>query len=591
MNKRALLLVSILIHVLLMSSAEAATPQPGWWWNTSEPGRGYFIEVTGGAFYTGSFLYDNNGNPIWFATGPGQTTSSGFSGGLGTYSGGQSLTGSYKAPTGPTSAGQASFSFSDASHGTIAWPGGTVPIVRYEINPADHSLSQPANTFQPETGWWWNEAEGGRGFSIEVQGNNMFIAGFMYRADGNPVWYVSAGTMTTPQVYQGTWIEYADGQAMGGVFKPAAIKNPNVGAVSVVFSSTTTAMLTLPDGRQIPLKRYSFSPSAPITLPQAGNPSGTYPVPAEAEAEDVSSPDHWVGTGTAASCTADAFIQAVALGGRIRFNCGTSPLTITLARPAKVFNNKPDIVIDGGGLITLSGGSTTRILYMNTCDQNQVWTTSHCQDQDHPHLTVQNITFSNGNSTRETQYDGGGAIWVRGGRLKVVNSRFINNTCASTGPDVGGAAIRVFSQYQGLPVYVVRSTFGGGAGYGNSCANGGGISSIGVSWSIYNSLFSHNRAVGNGGNPASAGTPGGGSGGAIYNDGNYMKLALYGTLVENNEVSAYGSAIFFVTNDHSGVIHIENSTLRNNTGGSWYPLPGVSMHSDTEQEIINSVLQ
>ena len=591
MNRTVFLLASILSHAVLLTPAEAATPQSGWWWNASEPGRGYFIEATNGAFYTGSFLYDGTGNPIWFATGPGQTTSSGFSGVLGTYGGGQTLTGSYRTPTGPTSAGQASFSFSDASHGTILWPGGTVPIVRYEINPAAHSLSQPANIFRPETGWWWNEAEGGRGFAVEVQGNDMFIAGFMYRSDGSPVWYVSAGTMTTSQVYQGTWTEYANGQAMGGAFKPATVKNANVGAVSMVFSSTTTAVLTLPDGRRISLKRYRFSSSIPTTLPQAGNPSGTHPVPTEAEAEDVSAPDHWVGTGSPSSCSADAFIQTVALGGKIRFNCGTDPLTITLTRPAKIFNNKPDVVIDGGGLVTLSGGGTTRILYMNTCDQNQVWTTSHCQDQDHPHLTVQNITFSNGNSTSETQYDGGGAIWVRGGRFKVVNSRFFSNTCASTGPDVGGAAIRVFSQYHGLPVYVVRSTFGGAPGYGNSCANGGGISSIGVSWSVYNSLFSYNRAVGSGGNPAAGGTPGGGSGGAIYNDGNYMKLALYGTLIENNEVNAYGSAVFFVTNDHSGVIHIENSTLRNNTGGSWYPLPGVSMHSDTRQEIINSVLQ
>ncbi len=116
---------------------------------------------------------------------------------------------------------------------------------------------------------------------------------------------------------------------------------------------------------------------------------------------------------------------------------------------------------------------------------------------------------------------------MRGGRFKVVNCRFFNNVCASLGPDVGGAALRVFSQSGGLPVYVVNSTFGGAPGYGNVGANGGGISSIGVSWSIYNSLFSYNRAIGNGANPAQAGTPGGGSGGAIYNDGNTMTLALW----------------------------------------------------------------
>ena len=329
----------------------------------------------------------------------------------------------------------------------------------------------------------------------------------------------------------------------------------------------------------------------PQVGPAAGNPAGSYPVPAEAAAEDVSSPNHVVGSGTPGSCTAEVFIQAVAQGGKITFNCGPDPLTITLSRPAKVFNDKPDVVIDGGGLITLSGGGATRILYMNTCDQNQVWTTSHCDNQAQPRLTVQNLTFIDANSKNESTYDGGGAIWVRGGRFKVVNSRFFNNVCASLGPDVGGAAIRVFSQYQGLPVYVVRSTFGGAADYGNIGANGGGISSIGVSWSIYNSLFSYNKAIGSGGNPAQAGTPGGGSGGAIYNDGNTMTLALYGTLIEHNEVNAYGSAIFFVSNNHTGTLHIEDSVLRNNIGGSWYTLPGISMFSDTIQQIINSTIQ
>jgi hypothetical protein len=129
-----------------------------------------------------------------------------------------------------------------------------------------------------------------------------------------------------------------------------------------------------------------------------------------------------------------------------------------------------------------------------------------------------------------------------------------------------------------------------GDGTPQSCT-GGGISSIGVSWTLINCLFSYNRAIGNGGNPAQPGTPGGGSGGAIYNDGNTMTLALYGTRIEYNSVNAYGSAIFFVSNDHTGTIHIENSVILNNSGGSWYTLPGISMHSDTKQEIINSTIE
>lgn len=330
----------------------------------------------------------------------------------------------------------------------------------------------------------------------------------------------------------------------------------------------------------------------PADGPPAGNPYGSCPIPPEAAPVDVSNPDRVVGTGTPASCTADDFIAAVAHGGKITFNCGPDSVIITLNRPAKVFNDSlPDIVLDGAGLITLSGGGNSRILYMNTCDPNQHWTTSQCQDQDHPRLTVQNLTFIDANSKNENQYDGGGAIWVRGGRFKVINSRFFNNVCANVGPDVGGAAVRVFSQYQGLPVYVVNSTFGGNDTLGNVGANGGGISSIGVSWTVLNSLFAYNRVIGNGANPADPGTPGGGSGGAIYNDGNTMTLTVCGTVLEHNQVNAHGSAIFFVTNDHTGNIVVRNSVIRNNIGGTWHRLPGISMHDDTPYDTTGSSLQ
>jgi hypothetical protein len=332
--------------------------------------------------------------------------------------------------------------------------------------------------------------------------------------------------------------------------------------------------------------------SNPFDGVPAGNPNGNSPIPTEASLEDITNPDIIIGDGTPESCTAQVFIDAVAKGGKIVFNCGSEPITITLNEPAKIVNDaNPDIVIDGGGLITLSGNNQTRILYMNTCDPDQVWTTDHCENQESPRLTVQNITFANGDSTNETEYDGGGAIWVRGGRFKVVNCRFFNNTCARVGPDVGGGAIRVFSQYNDLPVYVVNSTFGGKEGLGNSGSNGGGISSIGVSWTIINSLFSYNKVTGNGANPSRPGTPGGGSGGAIYNDGNTMTLTLLGSLIEENTVNDHGAAIFFVTNDHSGNVIIDESTIQNNTGGSWYPShPGISAHEDTPISVTNSII-
>jgi len=328
--------------------------------------------------------------------------------------------------------------------------------------------------------------------------------------------------------------------------------------------------------------------------PAAGNPDGKCPVPADAQPANTSSSSHVIGDGTPASCTSAAVVSTVALGGTITFNCGPDPIKISLDETAKIFNDTgPDIVIDGGGLVTLSGAGKRRILYMDTCDQAQHWTSSRCDNQDSPHLTIQNLTLIEGNATGQLEEGGGGgAVLVRGGRFKVVNCRFFNNYCDPTGQDLGGAGLRVLSQYNGLPVYVVNSTFGGEDGYGNQCSNGGGISSIGVSWSIINSLFSYNHAVGDGGNPAQPGTQGGGSGGAIYNDGNEMTLSLCGTRIEHNQVNAYGSAIFFVSNNHTGNITIDQSVITNNVGGSWYPkYPQISSHDDTPITVTNSAIQ
>lgn len=317
--------------------------------------------------------------------------------------------------------------------------------------------------------------------------------------------------------------------------------------------------------------------SADDHFPSAGNPLGACTTPTEAAAEDVSRPTTVIGNGTPASCTGDAVVQGVARGGVITFNCGPDPVTITLTKPAKIVNTTgPKIVIDGGGKVTLSGGGTSRILYMNTCDAAQVWTTSHCQDQDHPRLTVQNLTFIDANSSGASP-DGGGAIWARGGRLKVVNSRFFRNQCDATGPDVGGAAIRAFSQSQNLPVYVVNSTFGGRMDLGNVCSNGGALSSIGVSYSVINSRFTHNRAIGHGANPARTGTPGGGSGGAIYNDGNRFHLQVCGSELNNNTAREGGGAVFFVSNDRSGTLEIASSVLSANPSAGFETagLPGI----------------
>ena len=285
----------------------------------------------------------------------------------------------------------------------------------------------------------------------------------------------------------------------------------------------------------------------------------------------AASADTVVGTGTPASCTSRAVVRAVAAGGVVSFDCGPQPVTIAMRRTAKVVNTSARVVLDGGGLVTLSGQGERRILYLNTCDRAQVWTTSHCNDQAEPRLVVRRMRFVDGNATGETtDGGGGGAIFVRGGRLKIVDSHFADNRCDRTGPDLGGGAVRVLDQHRDRPVVVRRSSFTGGR-----CSNGAALSSIGVSWRINDSTFTDNAAVGRGANPARAGTPGGGSGGAIYLDGDDIHLAIEDSTITGNHAREGGGAIFFVSNDRTGTLTITGSRLTDNPSDGFETLPGI----------------
>jgi hypothetical protein len=282
-------------------------------------------------------------------------------------------------------------------------------------------------------------------------------------------------------------------------------------------------------------------------------------------AEDVSSPTIVVGTGTPESCTPEALEAAMLKGGIITFNGGPNPITITLPRTLKVRNDagpnkNGDLVIDGGGKVTLSGGGRVRVLYQNGCDANQVWITDHCQDYPHPKLVLQNLTIADG-YTNEGGTMGGAGAYVESGSLKVVNCVFVNNQCALTGRDVAGGALYAF-MVQG-PVYLNHCTFGGAADMGNRGSHGGALGTIGVSYTILNSLFSYNQATGTGQN---GGNPGGGNGGAIYHDGNTYTLTMKGCEVSNNSAKELAGGLFFVSNNSTGSLLIDASTFRSNTG-------------------------
>ncbi len=312
-----------------------------------------------------------------------------------------------------------------------------------------------------------------------------------------------------------------------------------------------------------------------------GNPNGHVDVPPAGRAVDARHPNQVIGDGRPASCTSAAVVRDVAVGGIITFNCGPKPVTIVMSATASVIKTRRLVVLDGGGLITLSGGGKRRILYSDTCAGT--WSTDDCVNQPDPQIVVQNITFEDGdNDAHQTictaniptcwygGVDGGGAVYVEGGQFKAVNSRFIDNRCYTYGADLGGGAIRALAQYENRPVYITDDTFRGGR-----CSNGGALSSISVQWDVLNSEFTDNKAIGWGANPASTGTPGGGSGGAIYLDGQDDNVLIAGTVMDHNSARAGGGAVFDVVDTGWGALTFNESQLYNNLSGEFQTFPGI----------------
>jgi hypothetical protein len=181
---------------------------------------------------------------------------------------------------------------------------------------------------------------------------------------------------------------------------------------------------------------------------------------------------------------------------------------------------------------------------------------------------------------------GGGAVFATQNRLAINGSTFDSNSCASTGPDVGGGAVRAYVMHD--PVVVSGSTFSD-----NVCSNGGALSSIAASWTVSHSTFTDNQAIGTGANPPAKGTPGGGSGGAIYNDGDQMHLSLVDDTLQNNTANEGGGAIFFVSDNRAGNLSITGSRLVGNPshGFETKGLPGIYFLGAHAPTIRHSVLK
>ncbi len=242
-----------------------------------------------------------------------------------------------------------------------------------------------------------------------------------------------------------------------------------------------------------------------------------------------------VGDGGAASCTEAALDAALGQhAAKIRFDCGPAPVTVTVTAE-KVLTE--DVVIDGGGTVTLSGGGSTRILRIDSTF-----------DRDTPHVVVQRLGFADG-SASGTDLGGGGAAIARvGGTLDVIACSFVDDVGNVDGQDTAGGAI--FSEGGGFTT-VVGTTFSG-----NRCSNGGALGNLGNDLVVVNSDFDDNQATGTGGNPGD-----GGNGGTLSIDGEGRSVTLCGVHITRSRANAFGGAVFRVAYDFTEPTDIDRTVV------------------------------
>ncbi len=242
---------------------------------------------------------------------------------------------------------------------------------------------------------------------------------------------------------------------------------------------------------------------------------------------DTSGSASVIGDGTPESITMDKIQAALVPGAMITFNTGGKPVTVEITQQLYMpATEKPEMtVIDGGGLVTFDGREKNRFLLKGWKNE----------------LTVQRCSFINCRAEKE-----GGAIKVENwdGRLFVIDCSFRNCKTTSTGPDIGGGAIRTTGQKEWM---VSGCTFEDCAG-----SNGGAICDIGSPIIVVNSTFRNCRAFGFGGGADRGPTGQGGIGGALYNDGidqagGETIFYISGCLFRDNSAGDHAGAIFGYT--------------------------------------------
>lgn len=238
----------------------ALAPQSGYWTNPSQPGRGFSIEIKNSKLFMGMMFYDTDNASKWAVSTGYMTDATHFKGPMLEFKGGQSLHGPFQPNAPYTKIGDVELEFTSATTANLTWPEGKVAINRLPIVPTGLATGPAAD--MPQTGWYWQPSEGGRGWFVEVQGITAYLTAYSYDPSGPSRWYVSRGEMVTPAYYMGNFQAYTGGSPLGAIYSaPSNIVDE--GYVTMLFpvgGQNGTATLWLGGAAITPLIRYDFGP-------------------------------------------------------------------------------------------------------------------------------------------------------------------------------------------------------------------------------------------------------------------------------------------------------------------------------------------
>ena len=126
-------------------------------------------------------------------------------------------------------------------------------------------VSNACHAVLPEQGLWWNPAESGRGYGIEIQDDYIFITYYAYGQSGQSTFFTSGGRYNIVTSSASLDLAaYSNGQCFGCAY--VGRPTPSLaGNVSVSFSSPMTGQIRFSNGTVVPIQRQLFFGNEPRT--------------------------------------------------------------------------------------------------------------------------------------------------------------------------------------------------------------------------------------------------------------------------------------------------------------------------------------